>query len=219
MRRLLLLFFFALLLTGCTSGDSDPHPVLPSDQALVLRARLATENRYYFEVRLSEGAIVLCHSGVDIARHPFTQPQVGVPRVLWWRRGASDPWIGEIWPDATLNPPLVVERVRIVPGDESTRPTPDVAGVLPPTLQELTAVPPTFQILFPDSRCIQVELRGEISGKVREVSALSLWWDDFREGLGVRQAHPLRLRLKMDAADGAALYRSFPENPSFLTLP
>jgi len=219
MRRLLLVLLSAILLIGCSAASSSPCPNLPGDQLLVLRARLAAQDRYYFELRLSEKSLVLCHSGVDVARYPFAGLRVGVPRTLWFRRGASEPWIGEIWSDATLNPPLVIERVRIIPGNEATRPTPDAAGVIPATLQELTAVPPSFLIVFPDSRCIQVDLKGEIAGKVRQVSGLSLWWEDFREGLGLRPAHRLRVRVEMEASDGASLYRSFPETPAFLTLP
>jgi len=219
MRRLLALLFAVSLFAGCSPGKSGAFPTLPPDQITLLRGRLAAQDRYYFELRLSEQSLVLCHSGVDVARYPFVGLRVGVPRLLWVRRGASEPWIGEVWADASLNPPLVIERVRIIPGNEATRPTPDAAGVVPATLQELTAVPPSFQIVFPDSRCIQVDLKGQIAGKVREVSAFRLWWDDFREGLGLRPAHRLRLRLEMDAADGASLYRSFPEGPAFLTLP
>ncbi len=98
-------------------------------------------------------------------------------------------------------------------------PTPDAEGVIPPTLEELTPVPASFKILFPGSRCVQVDLQGEISGKQRPASRARRWWDDFFQGLNARPANIPRLRLEMDAKTGAALFRSFQESPVFLVIP
>ncbi len=220
MRAARALAFAALLLAAACSGGAPARtPVLDARRTDLLRGQLASSGRYYFELRLSEAAVILCHSGVEITRYPASELRVGVPRIAGIPRGGAEPWAGEIWSPAALDPPLVVERVRIIPGNEATRPTPDAAGVVPPTLSDLTPVPPSFQIVFPDSRCIQVDLRGEISGKVHARSRLASWWDDFLQGLDVRQPHRVRFRMTMDAKDGAGLYRSFPDSPAFLVVP
>lgn len=221
MRRILAYVFAALLASAMAC--SRPHPaVLPSfspEQLAVLRAPLAASGHYYYELRLNDKAIVLCHSGVDIMSYKATSLAVGLPRAAWVTRGDYDKWIGEVWGEARLDPPLVIQRVRIIPGNQSTLPTPDAAGVVPPTMEELTPVPASYKILFPSSRCIQVDLDGEITGKQKPVSRTRIWWSDFLQGLGVRKADGLRLRLEMDAKSGAALYRTFQESPVFLVIP
>lgn len=213
----------ALLLTtlalGCGSGTSSAAPSGESNRFAPLRASLASSGKYYYELRVSEQTITLCHSGVEIARYPTGAVQVGFPRVLWISSGGDEPWVGEIWTGAALDPPLVVERVRIIPGNKATRPTPSAPGVLPPTLEELIAVPSSYRIVFPDTRCIQVHLIGKIPGKVSETDRVDAWWADFQEGIGLKPSHRLRLRVEMEATPGAALFRSFTDSPSFLVLP
>lgn len=221
MRRPDLALLLALLLAAASCGappSGAPAAVAP-DQIAFLRARLATSGAFYYEFRVGEQLVAMCHSGVDVARYPTGPIRVGLPRAAWVTRGSADAWVGQVWEGAALDPPLVVERIQIIPGDASTRPTPETPGVIPPNLEDLTPVPPSYLIVFPDARCIQVDLAGEISGKVKERSAASLWWGDFKQGLGLEPAHPLRLRTQMDAKVGAALYRSFPDKPAFLILP
>jgi hypothetical protein len=207
----------ALLLAG--AGDSS----LPNDAAAmyaVERARLAQSGQFYMELRLGAQTIQICHSGVAIATYPLHDIAVGFPRVLFISRGSHKPWIGGVWSHAQLDPPRVIERVKIVPGDESTIPTPDAPGVIPPTMEELIAVPSAYKIRFEGGQTILVSLKGEIPGAVQPHSRHRDRWRDFLAALGLRRSDFLRIRVSLPAKDGAALYRSFPEpEPEMLVLP
>ncbi len=221
MRRATALILAVFLSTAMACSRPNPAalPSFSAERLAVLRAPLAASGHYYYELRLNDKTIVLCHSGVDIMSYKATSLAVGLPRAAWVTRGDYDKWIGEVWGAAKLDPPLVIQRVRIIPGNQSTLPTPEAAGVVPPTMEELTPVPASYKIFFPNSRCIQVDLNGEITGKQKPVSRTQIWWNDFLQGLGVRKADGLRLRLEMDAKSGAALYRTFQESPLFLVIP
>ncbi len=214
-----LLLALAVLALGCSSRKPAEVPAFSQERLALLREPLAASGHYYYELRLNEKEIVLCHSGVDIMHYKALGLSVGLPRAVWFTRGSYDKWIGIVWGGAKLDPPLVIERVRIIPGNQSTLPTPDEAGLVPPTMEELTPVPASYKILFPDSRCIQVNLQGEITGKQKPVSRVKIWWHDFLQGLGIRKAAGLRLMLEMDAKSGASLYRTFQPSPEFLVIP
>jgi hypothetical protein len=224
MKRLVLILisatavlFSALLLAG--AGD----PSLPDDPAAMYtieRARLAQSGQYYLELHLGAKNIQLCHSGVAIATYPLHGIAVGLPRVFFFSLGSHKPWIGAIWTKAQLDPPRVVERVKIVPGDESTIPTPDVPGVIPPTMDELIAVPSAYKIRFEGGQTLIVNLEGQIPGAVQPNSRHRDRWRDFLAALGLRKADFLRISVSVPGKDGAALYRSFPEPPpQMLVLP
>ncbi len=209
----------AMLASGCSARKPSAVTAFSPERLAVMRAPFAASGHYYYELRLNEKEIVLCHSGVDIMHYKAIGLSVGLPRAVWFTRGSYDQWIGTAWGEAKLDPPLVIERVRIIPGNQSTLPTPDEAGLVPPTMEELTPVPASYKILFPGSRCIQVDLQGEITGKQKPVSRARIWWHDFLQGLGVRKADGLRLRLQVDAKSGASLYRTFQPSPEFLVIP
>ena len=222
-KALLLLLSAAAVLSSALLLARAGDPSLPESAAemyTVERARLAQSGRYYLELHLGARTIELCHSGVAIATYPLRDIAIGLPRVFFISRGSHKPWIGAVWSHAQLDPPRVIERVKIVPGDESTIPTPDAPGVIPPTMEELIAVPPSYKIRFEGGRTILVSLEGQIPGTLKPHSRRRDRWRDFLAGLGLKKADPLRIRVSVPAKDGAALYRSFPEpDPDMLVLP
>lgn len=212
----ILAFTAALLLIAACGGRGTP-PAGAGDATGVnrLRAALADSGKFYLELRLGEKALHLCHSGVSLRRYPVKNLAVGSPKFLFIPRATSSAWINRTWRHGTFHPARVVNRVRIIPGDEKTRPTPDTPGVLPPTLQELTPVAPLWRLRFEGGLGLQFVL----SGKVPGAEGTDRWgtgWREFMEGAWLREAVPTQVRLELDAADGASLYRSSPDAPDLL---
>jgi hypothetical protein len=208
-RTVFVLFLAACAWRAVPAGESAP------DGAAVLleRADLAASKRFYLELDLSGRELRLCHTGATVAAYAARSLEVGSPRRLLIARHAPDSWIATTWAQGHLDPPAQVQRIRIIPGDETTTPTPGTAGVEPPTLEDLIPVPPSYRIQFEGGRTLLVVLEGEIPGARMEVDTWRGRWEEFLQGLGFRQGDPFRVRLVMDAAQGAALYRSFPSDP------
>ena len=195
-----------------SSPPAQEMPGVPQEtQALITieRARLAASGRYYLELSLSTPSLSLCHSGVAIMTYPIQAVSVGYPRLFFFPKGDQGTWIGEVWTLGHLEPAKVFERVKEVPGgaDASSSQT------LPPTIEELTPAPPLYFIQFDNRRSVQVLLDGQIPATTKEISPWRQRWEDFLEGLGVKSADPVRVRIQLQAADGASLYRSFPDDP------
>jgi hypothetical protein len=150
----------------------------------------------------------------------MTDLTVAYPRILFVPRSHVGDWVDDIWKHARLDPEKVVQRVKIVPGDTATIPTPDKPGVIPPTMEELTPVPQDFALRCDGDRAIFIHLDGQIPGAVKEEGVRASRWDDFLEALGLRQSESIRLQATLSAADGAAFYRSFPDGkPELFVLP
>ncbi|MEW5763946.1 MAG: hypothetical protein ACOYXN_00745 [Acidobacteriota bacterium] len=211
--------FSALLLT-LWAVLSTPAQAPSSIQEAVLleRAALAASKRFYLELDLSRREVRLCHTGAMIAAYPARTLEVGSPRRFLLDRESEDPWIATTWSQGHLDPPAQVHRIRIIPGDETTTPTPGTAGVEPPTLEDLIPVPPSYRIQFEGGRTLLVVLEGEIPGARMELNGWRIRWEEFLQGLGLRPADPFRIRLRLDAVQGAALYRSFPSDPPDLLV-
>ncbi len=217
---LLLLSF--LLAPSLTAGSPAAAKEDLATQALVAsqRARLASSGRFYLELLLSRKEIRLCHSGVWVASYPLLSVKAGYPRVLFFSLARHQNWIGAIWTNGRLVPAAVMNRVEIVPGDDSTIPTPGESDVLPPTLQELIPVPRVYDIRFDDGRVIRVELEGSIPGAVKKKWRIAGRWNDFLAALGLKPKDKVRLMATLTGKEGAALFRSFPqERASLLVVP
>jgi hypothetical protein len=211
-----------LAVSGCRKAPEPtafPTPT-PEAQAQISeqRAQMAASGFFYLELRLSDQAIHLCHSGVSLKRYPYQKLEIGNPQVWFFRRHTAKPWLHAAWTDATLAPERDIRRIQIIPGDESTRPTPEVAGIIPPTLEEIIPVPPVYRINFKEGLTVEVLLEGPIPYAVQEISPAQERLQDLKEIFGFTPAAHTQLRATMQAADGAALYRSFPELPEMLVV-
>jgi hypothetical protein len=219
MRRLLALL---CLLLPCLYGPvaQEPSPAPLGGRTADERGRLALSAKFYIELSIGASEISICHSGVPLATFKLQKLTVGTPRIFWIRTRGEGEWIDDIWEGVHLFPEKVVQRVKIIPGDASTTPTPDKPGVIPPTLSELTPVPPTFIIRAAGGRALYLDLEGDIPGAIAPPLDRHPRWHDFLAALGMRETDSLRLRAKLPAAEGAALFRSFPEGEvEMLVLP
>ncbi len=227
----LLAGFSALTLAG---GDQIPAPApapagAPAAQSAGLlftgrtgldRTRAAVSNTFYLELALGAKELRICHSGVALGTYPLSNLTVAYPRILFVPRSHVGDWVDDIWKDARLDPEKVVQRVKIVPGDTATIPTPDKPGVVPPTMEELTPVPQDYVLRCADGRAIFIHLEGQVPGSVRQDGVRASRWDDFLAALGFKESESIRLQATLSAADGAAFYRSFPEGaPQLFVLP
>jgi hypothetical protein len=218
----LLLFLGMFALAVLAGAPSDPTLQAPlfSGRTGPEQARLALSNTFYLEISLGARELRICHSGIAIATYPLSSVKVGYPRLLLVPRHHLGNWVDDVWRNAHLDPAKVVQRVRIVPGDASTTPTPDRPDVLPPTLSELTAVPQDYAIRCDDDRAVFLHLEGQIPGAVLPEPANHPRWQDFLAALGFGKSESIRVRATLSAEDGAAFFRSFPDGkPELLVLP
>jgi hypothetical protein len=193
-----------------------PVEVPQEVQALVTieRGRLAASGRFYLELALSASQLSLCHSGVAIATYPVQEISVGRPRIFFFPTSGAGDWIGEVWTQGHLEPAKVIQRQQIIPGGaDDVKP-----GYLPPTLEELIPAPPVYSIQFSDTLAVRVIAEGPLTGSVQETSTSRERWDDFLAALGFGAVDRLRVRLLMQGADSASLYRSFPDDPPDLLI-
>lgn len=209
-----------LLLFGVAAGLTPlaqaPLEVPAEVQAAVTieRGRLAASGRFYLELALSDSQISLSHSGVAIATYPVREIAVGRPRIFFFPTAGAGDWIGEVWTQGHLEPAKVIQRQQIIPGGaDDVKP-----GYLPPTLEELIPAPPAYSIQFGDMLAVRVVSEGQLTGSVQEASTSQERWDDFLAALGFGAADRLRIRVVMQGADSASLYRSFPDDPPDLLI-
>jgi len=197
-----------------------PPPAPPGERLVDERGRLALSNKFYLELSVGALEIRICHSGIAVATYKLTSLQVAYPRVFWIPRQSFGPWIDDAWSKARLDPTKVVQRVRIVPGDTSTIPTPDKPEVIPPSLEELTPVPQSYAVRCEGDRAIVFDLEGRIPGAVLKTEDSRSHWHSFLTALGFEPTESFRLRARLPAPEGAAFYRSFPDGePELLILP
>ncbi len=227
MRKLicfLLLLAASAALWGAKSKQAalplPPKPAPPGERLADEQGRLALSNKFYLELSVSALEIRICHSGIAVATYKLTSLEVAYPRVFWISRQSLGPWIDDAWFKAHLDPTKVVQRVKIVPGDTSTIPTPDKSDVIPPSLEELTPAPRSYAVRCEGDRAIIFDLQGEIPGAVLKTENSHSHWHGFLAALGFEPSESLRLRARISAPEGAAFYRSFPDGaPELLILP
>lgn len=212
-------------MTGCRGSDSAALPaeavLSPPETAHIrsLRAELAASKSFYLELSLRDKELRLCHSGTFLRKYKIDEAGIQARRLLFVGGKRPKDWNSRIWREGRFSPPHVVERVRIIPGDETTRPTPGKPGILPPTLEELIPVAPRFTLDFPQGFSLLFELRGEIPGKNAAPEKGNPAWNDFLAGLGMRRGPAARLKITMGAGDGAAFFRSCPPGSPLLIMP
>lgn len=184
-----------------------------------MRAEMASTKDFYLELSLRAKTMKICHSGVYLRKFAIKSIVLETKRFLFFNDQASGRWTNRLYLEGELFPNRVLERVKIIPGDETTRPTPEKPGIVPPTMEEIIAVPISYSLVFPDDFALKIDLLGEIPGKSLEIKKTSLIWNDFLIGAGLKKGPCSRLRLEMDSKEGAAFYRSCPQKAKMIVLP
>lgn len=216
-------FFLFFILSCSHDGKLNPSPqkFTKADSAHLssLKAELASSKNFYLELSIREKKIYLLHSGEVLRTYPFSEINLERKSFAFFKIGKSLNFNNTVFRNGELSPERKIERIKVIPGDESTRPTPEAPGIIPPTMEEIIAVPPVYHLNFNKSFSIRFILIGEIPGKRMEINKLKLKWNDFLAGLGLKNGPDLRLRIKMDAREGASFFRSCPEKTTLLILP
>lgn len=213
-----------LSIISCSSDfklKSEPESFSKADLAhlLSLRAQLASSKEFYLELSIREKKINLCHSGEILRSYPFSDINYERKRFAFFKIGKSTNFNNTVFSEGELSPARIIERIEVVPGDETTRPTPEKPGIIPPTMEDIIAVPIVYDLNFKNSFSIRFYLNGEIPGKKMETKKLRLKWNDFLTGLGFKKGPNLRLKINIEAKEGAAFFRSCPEKAKILILP
>jgi hypothetical protein len=206
--------------TGKVSLQNSPKLSPPEEAHLKsVQAQLASSKAFYVELSVRDKELRLCHSGVFLRKYKINDIKLEEKRFFFFHDGGSLRWSSKLLAEGEFSPPRVLERVKIIPGDETTRPTPDKPGIIPPTMEELILVPSSYDLLFPNGFALKIHLEGETPGKASKLKRTSLLWNDFLIGLGVRKGPSVRLRIEMDAKEGAAFFRTCPQKAVLLVLP
>jgi len=186
---------------------------------LNLRSLLATSKEFYAELSIRDKEIRICHSGVTLKSYPFRKAEMETRHFFFIRVDEKIKWTNKIFVSGKLFPERIINRIKIIPGDETTRPTPDQPGIVPPTMEEIIAVPPQYELFFKEGLSIKFNLVGKIPGKVVEKSKEHSFMNDLLIGAGFKKGPKLRIEIEIDANPGAQFFRSVPENTKLLILP
>lgn len=218
------IFFSFILAISCSSSkelNKSPKNLDQSDIAHLtsLKAQLASSKDFYLELSIREKKISICHSGASLREYILSDIKLEKKRFLFIPTKSRLYFNNTIFYEGTLNPEKIIERIKIVPGDESTRPTPEVPGIIPPTMEEIIAVPSLYDLDFKGSFSIRFILKGEVPGKKMETKKLHYRWNDFLIALGLKKGPNVRLKVELDSKEGAAFFRSCPDRVPLLILP
>lgn len=221
--KVLTIILISVTLFSCSKGELKRNPTKFNNEDLAhllnLKEELATGNKFYIELSLRDREFRICHSGVTLKSYKFLSAKIKKRKILFLTFPFSIKWNNTIMRGLKIFPNKVIERVEIIPGKEETRPTPSVAGVIPPTMEEIIGVPKIYELSFNEPFAIKIILNGEIPGKVKEIKKSTFFWDEFLKGLGLKKGPYVKLEVEFDAKVGAQFYRSIPENSSLLILP
>jgi hypothetical protein len=221
----LFLWPLLFLLASCSGADKTSltgEAKLASREQAHLKAyqaQLAAGKDFYVELSVRDKELRICHSGVFLRKYKVNDIRLENQRFFFIGKGGPKRWNNKLFKGGEFSPPQMIERIKIIPGDESTRPSPDKPGIIPPTMEEIITVPSSYILEFPKGFALKFDLKGEVPGKALQQKKTSLAWNDFLVSLGLRKGPAVRLKLEMDAKEGAAFFRSCPKNPSLLILP
>lgn len=216
-----LFLFFSLSCSSSKNLNRSPENLDQSDIAHLtsLKTQLASSKDFYLELSIREKKISICHSGVPLRKYILSDIKLEKKRVLFIPTKSHLYFNNAIFYEGTLNPKRIIERVKVIPGDESTRPTPELPNIIPPTMEEIIPAPSVYDLDLKDSFSIRFILKGEVPGKKMETKKFHYRWNDFLIALGLKKGPNVRLKVELDSREGAAFFRSCPDKAPLLILP
>ncbi len=208
------------------AGSAAPTQELAALQrrtaVLERQVELARGKAFYLIFDPPGSTLTLMLRGARLQRYGVLGAQVGQPRVSWVRRATPVEWQGTVWSGGVLDPPRQVDRLVVQadePGGEEAEPKPPS---IPPTAEELYPVPPRYQIRFTGGVSIEVRPH-DADSDVGTWTRIRAWawarWHDTVAALSAADEDAIRLRLVLDPADAASLYRALPPDTQLLVLP
>jgi hypothetical protein len=216
---------------ACAKRQAEPQPLDATAQVARLQRvnsllqqqiALAADKEFYLVLDPGASDITLMLNGAELQRYHVIGLQVGQPRVSWFTRGDRRPWQDVVWSHGELDPPRQIDRFVIEaapPGKNGAEPeTPPV----PPTPEEMYPVPSRYQVRFDDGLSLEVRPL-EADQQAGRLARLGAWWSaKWRDAVAAvfhRDRDSVRLRMALNPADAASLYRSLPPSVRLIILP
>ncbi|MDA1095266.1 MAG: hypothetical protein O3A25_18700 [Acidobacteria bacterium] len=200
-----------------------PHVALARQQqansALRVRLALASSDTFTLLLEPDGSALHLTLRGVELATFPVEILEVGRPRVIFSTAPPVE-WRDVVWEHGLLSPERPATRdVRVAPGTSASDSTTDEAPPLvPPTAEETIVVPSRYFVRFDGGLALEVvsPARTASSGRwSRTVATAKAWVANLRSASSADRDR-VRLRLWLDPADAATLYRALPPEVGLL---
>ncbi len=159
-------------------------------------------DRGRLELRL-RGALLRDHRVLAITRP--------ARRIAFFRVRDDLSWVSGVHDHGRLVPERPTDRyeVEVHPGDPGS-PRPEAR--VPPPPEEAIPAPPIWLIQFEDGLDLEV-----VSASAPQEPPDR--WESWKQALGFSPFHGTRLRLVLDDADAAVLYRSLPPDVRLLIAP
>lgn len=188
--------------------------VAPRVEFLRSLLELARSDVFYLVLDPDRRRIELRLRGAVLRDHRVIAATRPARRVaLFWREEDLS-WAARVHEHGRLEPGRSTDRyeVEVRPGDPDS-PLPEAHVPLPP--EEAIPAPPTWLIQFDDGFDLEVVS----ASAVGEDTITPGWWDGLLQAVGLSRFHGTRLRIVLEDADAAALYRSLPPDIRLLIVP
>ncbi len=193
-----------------------------SNLVLERTLELARSKEFYLVLDPAGADLTLMLRGATLQRYPILGLRVGRPRVAWISRSDAQPWQGVIWSNGELDPPRQVDRLVVKGGQavgagEEPKPPP-----IPPTPEQLYAVPVQYHIRFSGGRSIEIRPH-EADANLGHWPRLAAWWGskwrDVIAAVRSRNRDAVRLRVVLNPKDAESVYRALPPATRLIVLP
>lgn len=180
---------------------------------------LASGEEPYLILDLREERLQLGLAGAKLAEYEIQGVEIGTPSAFFVKRAPSAGWRSRVWNGAELTPRRqrkrhVIEASRIDPDDPSYDPP------VPLTPEQAVPVPRRFLLRFEQGLVVECVADGDREpGPERTPMWLSGIANRLQDAVdAARPSGVPRLRLHLQSADAAALYRGVPEGARLLVL-
>jgi hypothetical protein len=212
---------------GNAAGPEDDATVRLRRGVELLRQEreLAFGKAFYLRLDARTQRLALMLQGVVLDEYPVAGLEWGVPEVLFVDRRPPAGWDLAAFSKGRLEPARERDRIEVVAPAPVASPGPAASPSPPPTpksAEESYSVPAPYRIVFAQRVSLEVRARGQGGrnrGLVqRAVDGARLRLSDLATALGIGARERVRLRVTLEAAAAASLYRSLPPDVGLIVV-
>jgi hypothetical protein len=201
----------AVLLAAALAGAAPPSHEevarLRRDVAIQqARLDLAAGEGFYLLLDPTNARLRLMFAGAILEEYPVLGMDLGVSRRAFVRGEPPAGWTGRIWAGGRLAP---ARTLAVVPPEGI-----DLEAWVPPTPEEAYPAPGRYRVRYEGGLALEIgggeqTLLGSLGQRLGDCARLLLGLSPDR----------VRIRLRLDPAQAASLYRGLPEPTRLLILP